>query len=47
MNESSKNQGDKDELYSTAVDIIKSEGKASTFTSCCKLVIIVQLELLI
>ena len=30
MNESSKNQGDKDELYSTAVDIIKSEGKAST-----------------
>jgi len=30
MNESSKNQGDKDELYQTAVDIIKSEGKAST-----------------
>ena len=30
MNEISKNQGDKDELYQTAVDIIKSEGKAST-----------------
>ena len=30
MNESSKNQGDKDELYQTAVEIIKSEGKAST-----------------
>ncbi len=30
MNESSKNQGDKDELYQTAVNIIKSEGKAST-----------------
>ena len=30
MNESSKNQGDKDELYQSAVDIIKSEGKAST-----------------
>jgi len=30
INESSKNQGDKDELYQTAVDIIKSEGKAST-----------------
>ena len=30
MNESSKNQGDKDELYKTAVEIIKSEGKAST-----------------
>ncbi len=30
INESSKNQGDKDELYSTAVEIIKSEGKAST-----------------
>ena len=25
-----KNSGDKDELYQTAVDIIKSEGKAST-----------------
>ena len=25
-----KNQGDKDELYQTAIDIIKSEGKAST-----------------
>ena len=25
-----KNQGDKDELYQTAVEIIKSEGKAST-----------------
>ena len=30
MNESSKNQADKDELYQTAVEIIKSEGKAST-----------------
>ena len=30
MNEGSKNQGDKDELYQSAVDIIKSEGKAST-----------------
>mgnify|MGYP001354514896 CR=1 FL=1 len=30
MNEGSKNQTDKDELYNTAVDIIKSEGKAST-----------------
>ncbi len=30
MNERSKNQGDKDELYQSAVDIIKSEGKAST-----------------
>ena len=30
MNESSKNQGDKDELYQSAVDIIKTEGKAST-----------------
>jgi len=30
MNEGSKNQGDKDELYQTAVEIIKSEGKAST-----------------
>ncbi len=30
INESSKNQGDKDELYQAAVDIIKSEGKAST-----------------
>ena len=30
MSENSKNQGDKDELYQTAVDIIKSEGKAST-----------------
>jgi len=29
-NEGSKNQGDKDELYQTAVEIIKSEGKAST-----------------
>ena len=26
----SKNQGDKDELYEAAVDLIKSEGKAST-----------------
>ena len=26
----SKNQGDKDELYQSAVEIIKSEGKAST-----------------
>ena len=30
MNESTKTQGDKDELYQSAVDIIKSEGKAST-----------------
>tara|TARA_B100001142_G_scaffold328819_1_gene390003 strand:- start:225 stop:2339 length:2115 start_codon:yes stop_codon:yes gene_type:complete len=30
INESSKDQSDKDELYQTAVDIIKSEGKAST-----------------
>ena len=30
MSESSKNQGDKDELYNSAVEIIKSEGKAST-----------------
>ncbi len=30
MNENTKNQGDKDELYETAVEIIKSEGKAST-----------------
>ena len=30
INESSKNQGDKDELYQSAVEIIKSEGKAST-----------------
>ena len=30
MNENSKSQTDKDELYETAVDIIKSEGKAST-----------------
>ena len=30
MIENSKNQGDKDELYNTAVEIIKSEGKAST-----------------
>ena len=30
MTEGSKNQGDKDELYKSAVDIIKSEGKAST-----------------
>ena len=29
-NEGSKDQGDKDELYQSAVDIIKSEGKAST-----------------
>ena len=29
LNES-KNQGDKDELYQTAVEIIKTEGKAST-----------------
>ena len=29
-NENSKNQGDKDELYQTALEIIKSEGKAST-----------------
>ena len=30
INESAKNQGDEDELYQTAVEIIKSEGKAST-----------------
>ena len=30
INESSKSQGEKDELYNTAVEIIKSEGKAST-----------------
>jgi len=30
MNEKSNNQGDKDELYNNAVEIIKSEGKAST-----------------
>ena len=30
INENSKNLNDKDELYSTAVDIIKSERKAST-----------------
>ncbi len=30
INEKSQNQGDKDELYQTAVEIIKSEGKAST-----------------
>ena len=30
INENKKNQGDKDELYDSAVDIIKSEGKAST-----------------
>ena len=28
INENSKNQGDKDELYQTALEIIKSEGKA-------------------
>tara|TARA_B100001057_G_scaffold34149_1_gene30981 strand:- start:1096 stop:3219 length:2124 start_codon:yes stop_codon:yes gene_type:complete len=30
INENSLDQGDKDELYKTAVEIIKSEGKAST-----------------
>ena len=30
ISEGLKNQGDKDELYQSAVDIIKSEGKAST-----------------
>ena len=30
MNEGTNNLGDKDELYQTAVEIIKSEGKAST-----------------
>ena len=30
INENSKNQSDKDDLYKDAVDIIKSEGKAST-----------------
>ena len=27
INENSKNQGDKDELYQSALEIIKSEGK--------------------
>ena len=31
LNESSKNRDDRDELYNTAVEMIKSEGKASTF----------------
>ena len=30
MSENTKSQGDKDELYQTALEIIKSEGKAST-----------------
>ena len=30
MNENSKNDGDKDELYNNALQIVKSEGKAST-----------------
>ena len=30
INENAKNQGDKDELYESAIDLIKSEGKAST-----------------
>ena len=30
INDSSKNLNDKDELYQTAVEVIKSEGKAST-----------------
>ena len=30
INENTKNQGDKDELYGSAIDLIKSEGKAST-----------------
>ena len=30
INENTKNQGNKDELYQAALDIIKSEGKAST-----------------
>ena len=30
MIDNSKNQGERDELYQTAVEIIKSEGKAST-----------------
>ena len=30
ISDGSKNQGDKDELYQTALEIIKSEGKAST-----------------
>ncbi len=30
IGDNSKNQGDKDDLYQTAVEIIKSEGKAST-----------------
>ena len=30
ISENNKNQGEKDELYQTAVEIIKTEGKAST-----------------
>ena len=30
ISDGTKNNGDKDELYSTALEIIKSEGKAST-----------------
>ena len=30
LSEGSKNLGDKDELYQAALDIIKTEGKAST-----------------
>ena len=30
MNENSNNQNERDQLYQSAVDIIKSEGKAST-----------------
>ena len=30
INENSKTQGDRDELYQSAIEIIKSEGKAST-----------------
>ena len=30
MNENSKNQGEKDELYQTATELIKTEGRAST-----------------
>ena len=30
MNENPKNQGERDQLYQSALDIVKSEGKAST-----------------
>ena len=48
MNNKSKSDGDKDELYQTAVEIIKSEGKASTsfFKENYKLVIIEQQKII-